>query len=454
MADGLDVASPDAVTPPTAIINQAPQKPPASPALGGGGIEDILKQFSVALPQIKAMRSQEPEKLVRENVDVARKFAAEPAAPFPKADVKELPEKPEYQFRDTLQAFQNPAVVLTLFASLLTRQPLAAALKAGAAAMNGFHKGDMEMYEKSQQDWKDNLDRALKQNSLEIEKYREALDERSTTWTEKMAKLTALMSANRDIIGLAAADQGDVANVFRFLQTKDAQQTKLEQARDMAEDRTERREESERSHKEQERLRDKTIDAIRERAKQTQDRQTATRDEKARAKADELDTLVAQIDGALNMVDKEKNLGLTDAITGNAPSTGVSGALQRLYNMTLGQVFPEIGNRREFEAKLNLLQTTLQNRYLNSRYFAKGAMERMNELIPGLSATDSAKDTISHLQNLKQVVRQQIDDIRKGNVPIGTDEVQPQTAAPAGDLGDKSEDDLWKIILGNQGQAQ
>lgn len=430
----------------SAAAAPAPPSPVLQPQTGGIG--DVLSQITTLLPQVKALQgpaAQRAQDAIERNTATVTRLANEPSPPMPlRPQLQDLPQKPDFQFRETMQAFQSPAIALTILGSLLTRAPLTAALKAGAAAMQGFHQGDKELYEKNRADWKDNLDRAIQQNNLEIEKYREILDERKISVTEKMARINALAAANRDEQMVINAQNGLISNVFTILNHREAQQQRLENARSLAQFRqdsiaeTKRRDaEAERRNKANEDLRAKTIEAVNNRAKAAQEKKQETADLKAKAKADELDTLTAQIDSVLGMVKDEEGASALDALSGKMPSTGASGFLQRLYNMTLGQVLPDIGKRREFEAKMNLLQTTLQNKYLNSKYFAKGAIEKMNELMPGLSATDSAKDTIEHLKNLREVVLQQIEDIKRGNVPADSSEQGPTSSGEFGNLTDQ-----------------
>lgn len=213
---------------------------PAAPPAAPGGINELLAQFPQLMEFVQKQRGDTASKAVAENAALARTELNAPPAPFPEAKLQAPPDKPEFQFRDTMEAFQTPGVVLAMFGSLFTRAPITAAFRAAAAAMNGFHAGDKTLYEKAQQDYKDNLDLAMKQNGLEIEQYRMALEKRNTTWAERQARLNALMAANRDVIGLESVKSGDMSLVFQVMQMKENAQTRLETSRALAEDRSDR----------------------------------------------------------------------------------------------------------------------------------------------------------------------------------------------------------------------
>lgn len=241
---GEPVAQPPIIANPTGIVGPAPAAAPAS-----GGIDELLAQFGPLLEKIKEQRGNSAEKAAADNAALARTELQAPPAPFPEANLKPLPTKPDFQFRDTMEAFQTPGVVLAMFGSLFTRAPITAAFRSAAAAMNGVHAGDKTLYEKAQQDYKDHLDLAIKQNGMEIETYRQALEKRNTTWAERQARLNALMAANKDVIGLASIERGDMSLVFQVLQMKENAQDRAIQARALAEDRKDRREETERHNR-------------------------------------------------------------------------------------------------------------------------------------------------------------------------------------------------------------
>lgn len=243
------------LTAPQPQQDEQPAPPPAAPAPalaggGTGGINDVLSQIVQLAPQLRAAQSpqaQAAQAAIGRNTDTITKLANEAPEPMPaKPVMKDLPQKPEYQFRDTMEAFQNPAMALVILGSLLTRNPLKAAIKSGAAAMQGFAKGDQAAYEKNRADWKDNLDAALAQNRQEIEKYREVLEERRTSATEKLARINGLAAANRDEQMLISSEQGLLNNVFTLVQHRDTQARLAQQAADTQTDRKERREETSR----------------------------------------------------------------------------------------------------------------------------------------------------------------------------------------------------------------
>ena len=75
---------------------------------------------------------------------------------------------------EPIKAFQNWGVALAMLGSLMTRRPLTAALKSGAAAMSAYNEGRWRDYAAARANWKDNVDLAMKQNELEYRRYEAA----------------------------------------------------------------------------------------------------------------------------------------------------------------------------------------------------------------------------------------------------------------------------------------
>ena len=81
---------------------------------------------------------------------------------------------PKQDFTDPIKVFQNPAVVIATLGSIFSRAPLTAALNAGGAAMEAYHKGEAEKFALKRDEWKENLQLALEKNKIVLEKYNAA----------------------------------------------------------------------------------------------------------------------------------------------------------------------------------------------------------------------------------------------------------------------------------------
>ena len=186
-------------------------KPPAPSAPSGGGIDEIVAQTQKEMPSVNEMidydkrvstaKADAMEKgIATQKQGVAQLQQMQAPKPPPKPN---LPQAPQQQMRDMFQAFQNPAVVLAGLASLATRAPLTAAFKAGAAALEGFHKGDQEAIKNNVENWRNETDRALAQSKIELEAYKETWEKYKDDKTKLIAELQAQASISKDEVILA-----------------------------------------------------------------------------------------------------------------------------------------------------------------------------------------------------------------------------------------------------------
>lgn len=112
--------------------------------------------------------------------------------------------RPDDRYTDPMEAiniFKNPAFVLAGLASMLTRAPITTALNAGAAAMKGFHQGQMDVYQQNKERFDENLKMAMEQNRVEIQRYNAAWDRRKEFNWEKVApKMYEEAAARGDVL--------------------------------------------------------------------------------------------------------------------------------------------------------------------------------------------------------------------------------------------------------------
>jgi len=104
------------------------------------------------------------------------------------------PPTPDIQ---PIKAFQNWGVALAMLGSLLTRRPLTAALKSGAAAMKAYNEGRWNDYYAARAQWKDSVDVAMKQNELEYRRYEAAREK----YGDDLDKLTLAYRSIADEYG-------------------------------------------------------------------------------------------------------------------------------------------------------------------------------------------------------------------------------------------------------------
>jgi len=125
-----------------------------------------------------------------------------------------LPDQPDSQYKDPMQALGSMASALALFGSLRTRAPLTAALNSAAGAMQGFHKGDQERVKLEREKWNDELNKALKQNQEELQRYHAALEGSQFDLTKASSKFRVIAAETQNHAMLAAIESGDPQRMY------------------------------------------------------------------------------------------------------------------------------------------------------------------------------------------------------------------------------------------------
>ena len=92
---------------------------------------------------------------------------------------------PKEATSDPFQAFGQPAMYLAIFGSLLTRNPLATAVNAGAGVLKNTQAMDSAAAQRQYEEWKVRSDNAVKLAQYEMNAYKAALGEKNTTVREK-----------------------------------------------------------------------------------------------------------------------------------------------------------------------------------------------------------------------------------------------------------------------------
>ena len=179
--------------------------------------------------QDEDIRSQEMQAIERGR---QKREALEKVHPGVPADPKlENIGKPKaMDFTDPMKAFQNPAVLIATLGSLFSRQPMTAALNAGAAAMTAYHKGEAEEFAKKREEWKDATEAAIKQNQVELEKYNAAWKKSDRAVANKLAEMQAIAAGTKDEIMIAAIASGRVERLDKLLDAREKASLELEKS--------------------------------------------------------------------------------------------------------------------------------------------------------------------------------------------------------------------------------
>jgi hypothetical protein len=205
----------------------APKETPKEAAKSG---DDYL---AMELEQSKQMRSTEEKTMERlqEYQSKLEALSRRPTA-VPKDPNLVKPEAaPKQNFTDPMKAFQNPAVVIATLGSLFSRAPLTAAMNASGAAMEAYHKGEAEQFAVQRDEWKENLDRAIQINKIEIEKYDAAWKRSDAAVKDKMAEMTGIAAGMKNESVMAALQSAQPERVTGIIENLRKAQEKLVESR-------------------------------------------------------------------------------------------------------------------------------------------------------------------------------------------------------------------------------
>ncbi len=122
---------------------------------------------------------------------------------------------------DLWAAFGSPAMVLSLFAGLLSKQHITAALGAGGAVLNAIHENDREAYERNYRVWKDHLGLGLQMISMENQDIRAILEDQRMALDQKNMRLQTLAAEMGFMKGVAGMQLDSVDAGWKFLEDRE-----------------------------------------------------------------------------------------------------------------------------------------------------------------------------------------------------------------------------------------
>jgi len=183
----------------------------------------------------------EREKAELDRVAAMRSRAFGPIAAPKDPKLEKLPEPPSGRYQDPMQAFSSPGVFLAALGSLATRFPMKAAFQAGAAALEGFQKGDQAAMESQRERWQEAVKVAAESNRNELERYNAAWKKTEHNMSERAAKLNEIALSKQDVIMKAAIDSGNLGQAFKLLEDRQKAQEHLDEVLIREQDRRELR---------------------------------------------------------------------------------------------------------------------------------------------------------------------------------------------------------------------
>jgi hypothetical protein len=221
------------------------EKPDTLPATGPTSAAEVVKAPGLTpRPDIKGASQADVEAALANQNKVAEETTARLKASQAQHDqmaqqhvaipgvpkLQNVTPPPKFEYQDTMQVFQSPAVLLAALGSIFTRAPMTAALKAGAAAMEGFKNGQKEVADLHLEQWKASMDYAQKQNAIEMERYKAVMENSRLSIADKAARMQAIAAANQDQMMIAATSSGNVQRVFEIMHAREQAADKLTEA--------------------------------------------------------------------------------------------------------------------------------------------------------------------------------------------------------------------------------
>jgi hypothetical protein len=207
--------------------------PPADMA----GIDRILGQMPAMTKEVGKLSGSDESVKALTGVKERQKTAAAdyqsalgPSTLPPEPKLRDMPTRPDTTLQNPAAAFQEPATILAIFGSLLTRAPLTSALNAASGAMNGYRQGNLDQAKQLETKFHDDLDIAIKQNTVENDRYKIALNKRNATIQEKQASLEALAVEFKDEQVLQQIKAGNFDEAVKIIQTREAMAARMQNA--------------------------------------------------------------------------------------------------------------------------------------------------------------------------------------------------------------------------------
>jgi hypothetical protein len=203
------------------------------------GYGNVAEKFSEAEARSKKYSQEAIDEHQRNYNELAEQRRHPIPIPGEDPHLRDVPKPPHEEFRDSLQVFSSPAIILATLGSLMTRQPATAALNAGAAAMEAFHKGDQEQIKLHMDQWKQATDWMIAQNGIEIQRYNASWKKYGAQVDARKAQQMVDAAMVNDKAAMAAIAQADEKPFATLMEARIKGQEELERWKTMLEAKTE-----------------------------------------------------------------------------------------------------------------------------------------------------------------------------------------------------------------------
>lgn len=178
--------------------------------LPGGGSIKLPKPFDPKDPEYVRLQEEEHE-LRQRAIDAAGQHVAN----IEKARVnrtrppqlQSIPQAPQMDFAGASHGFMLAAVALGAFAGARGRSGATGALNAFSAALQGYHKGETEVWAQKSQEWKQQADQAISSNQEKLQQYNAIWKDEQMDLDQKMEEYKIVAGMYNDQISWNLADQ-------------------------------------------------------------------------------------------------------------------------------------------------------------------------------------------------------------------------------------------------------
>lgn len=140
--------------------------------------------------------------------------------------IKDAPKPEDYQ-KNALQ-FASAMAVLGAFAGKFTRAGGTASLDAFAGAIKGWQEGNLQAWHQGMEEWRANTEKTLANNQVELQKYRQIIENKRLTVDQMMAALNIESARFQNKVMFDATTNQNYEQAFRLTDTLEKNAQRLQ----------------------------------------------------------------------------------------------------------------------------------------------------------------------------------------------------------------------------------
>ena len=148
--------------------------------------------------------------------------------------VKDAPKPEDYQKYS--MEYASAMALIGAIGSRWTRNAGNASLNAFAGALKGWKEGNLQAYESAAKEWEHNTKKTLENNQIEMQKYKEIMDDKKLNIDQMMAAMNLVSSQFQNKIMFDATVAKNYTMAFGAVDKMDAIQARLQTATDKLND--------------------------------------------------------------------------------------------------------------------------------------------------------------------------------------------------------------------------